>query len=68
MRPDLEERYVVIKLKDLSSEQKANLKLFLNLEMILTTDCVVVEQDWPIYNMVCDMVLGLINIEGDSKP
>ena len=53
----LEERYVVVKLKGLDEDQVANLWCALWDNNIQTVDCVVVEQDWEIYQEVVDMVL-----------
>lgn len=61
MSPRLEERYVVLKLKDLSQYQQQGLREFLenySLEK-KTIDCVVVEHDWPIYPDVVNQVLSL---------
>lgn len=54
----LEERYVVVKLSKLTEHQRARLKEVLFAYKINTTDCVVVEHDWPMYTDVVDMVLG----------
>ena len=53
----LEERYVVVKLKDLDEDQVANLWCTIWDNNIKPTDCVVVEADWPIYKEVVDMVI-----------
>lgn len=50
-----EERYIVFKLSHLNIEQLE----FLNRvkrELPETTDCVVVESDWPEYNIVWKMI------------
>jgi len=44
-----EERYVVIKLKTLSEEDKSDLRNLLATNDIETIECVVVEHDWPNY-------------------
>lgn len=49
-----EERYIVVKLKDLDDEQIDELRG--NLVGIRTRECVVVEPDWPIYEIVWHLV------------
>jgi hypothetical protein len=44
-----EERYIVVKLKDLDYQQTKDLQQFLVINEIDTVDCVVVESDWPEY-------------------
>lgn len=56
-----EERYSVIKLKRLSSQQHQALREFLDQNMIPTEECVVVESDWPNYEHVWDTVEQVSN-------
>lgn len=56
--PKLEERYIVVKLKDLIPSQAQELRDYLTREAVPTRDCVVVEADWPQYEQVVDMVVG----------
>lgn len=51
-----EDRYVVIKLKDLASWQREGLEHFLNGAAIKTRECAVVESDWPEYEPVWAMI------------
>ena len=53
----LEERYIVVKLKDLDENQTANLWCTIWDNNIRPVDCVVVESDWEIYPEVVSMVL-----------
>lgn len=57
----LEERYIVIKLRDLSPRQRVDLVSVLNYDKIKTRDAVVVEADWPIYDAVVNMVFEVEN-------
>jgi hypothetical protein len=51
-----EERYIVIKRKHLSKEQEATLRRALAVNHIETVECVVVEADWPEYDLVWQMI------------
>lgn len=53
----LEDRYIVIKRSDLNSEQTNRLRGLMTGYNIRTRGCVVVEEDWPIFPTVVDMVL-----------
>lgn len=54
-----EERYIVVKLKDMPSEgDEQTLRRFLKSMTIPTRDCVVVESDWPEYEAVWRMIEG----------
>lgn len=57
MDPRLEERYIVVKIKDISDVQAYNLRLFMRDWGIPTRDCVVVEQDWPEYKPTVDAII-----------
>lgn len=57
MDPRLEERYLVVKLKNIDSLQEVSLRHHLTVHGIAPVDCVVIEQDWDIYPKVVDMVL-----------
>ncbi|MDW0360873.1 hypothetical protein Q8G38_16285 [Halomonas venusta] len=52
-------RYFVIKDKDLTPEQRFALNQTLNNQGIPTRECVVIENDWPIYEAAWDMVQRL---------
>lgn len=54
----LEERYIVVKLKDMNGDQEGRLLSCLDNNDIKTVDCVVVESDWEIYKDVVSMVLN----------
>lgn len=54
----LENRYLVIKLKDLDSFAKVAILRCLSNYDIATRDAVVVESDWPIYKEVVEAVTG----------
>jgi len=58
-----EDRYVVIKLKDLDKKTTASLDFFLSWKGIRTRDCVVVESDWPEYEKVWKMIEDRVNGE-----
>lgn len=53
-----EERYIVLKTKNMSEEQRENLYGILEHEGYskFLTECVVVESDWSIYEDVWDMI------------
>lgn len=51
-----EERYIVVKKKDLTSQQDRFLGQFLQSHQIPTRECVVVESDWSIYETVWAMI------------
>lgn len=57
MSPKLEERYITIKLSDLTQYTYTGLWNYLTDNGIPTRDCVVVEHDWPIYDEVVEKVL-----------
>lgn len=57
----LEERYVVLKLKQLTSEQSRELRLWLRENELDTIDCVVVEADWPEYTPTVDAIMARIS-------
>lgn len=50
------DRYFVIKRKDLSNEQLCELRLFIDRYDLPTRECVVVEEDWPEYETVWQMI------------
>lgn len=54
----LEERYVVLKLKQLTGEQSMELMLWLGENELDTVDCVVVEADWPEYTPTVDAIMA----------
>lgn len=58
MSPKLTERYVVIKLSDLTHYTMNGLRNYLTDNAIPTRDAVVVEHDWPIYEEVVEKVLN----------
>lgn len=51
-----EERYVVIKIKDMDSYQCAALDIQMQRMAIKTRKCVVVESDWPEYELVWKVI------------
>lgn len=55
---ELEERYVVLKISLMSDEERALIKAFLNLTQLPTIECIVVEDDWPEYEMVWKSLEG----------
>lgn len=63
----LEERYAVIKLKHLSEQQRESLKWFLEDSEITLTDCVVIEQGKPNYDLAVSLCTGVRHME-DHQP
>lgn len=55
-----EERYIVVKIKDLQEGQADGLRALLAMNDVPTRECVVVEADWPIYEDVWAMVQRLV--------
>ena len=51
-----EERYIVVKIKDLTPHQRVALQSHLEVHGTPTRECVVVEPDWPIYEIVWHLV------------
>ena len=51
-----EDRYIVVKLKHLAGLQRAPLRNFLRENHVPQIECVVVEHDWPEYNLVRAMI------------
>lgn len=51
-----EERYIVVKRKQLDEETEAELRRFLQIQSIPTVECVIVESDWPEYETVWKMI------------
>ena len=51
-----EERYIVIKRKNLYHKDETALRNFLAMRDIGTVECVVVEADWPEYEAVWGMI------------
>lgn len=51
-----EERYIVVKLKHLDDEHIGELRSHLENWQIPTQECVVVESDWPNYEMVWESI------------
>lgn len=64
----LEERYVVLKLNRMTMRQKAFLKKFLSDTGIehCKVDGVVIEEDWPEYRPVIDMIFGRLSREASD--
>jgi len=54
-----EERYIVIKMKDLSEHQLQRLRNQMDEANVPTRACVVVEKHWPIYDAVWKLIEGL---------
>lgn len=59
----LEERYAVVKLKHLNDQQREQLKWFLEDNDIKLTDCVVIEQGKPNYDLAVSLVTGQRHLE-----
>jgi hypothetical protein len=51
-----EDRYAVIKWKDLSEDQMVQLTYTMQIMDIPTRECVVVEADSPVYQVVWDLI------------
>lgn len=52
-----EERFIVVKLKDLTSEEEDSLKDFIWEKGIPTSECVVIKSDWePEYEMAWNLI------------
>jgi len=51
-----EERYIVVKRKNIHPDTQNELREFLRLKQIAPIECVVVEHDWPIYEKVWGMI------------
>lgn len=56
--PRLEERYIVVKLKDITEEQESRLRRHLKIDDIPTRCCIVVEPDWKCYEQTVQAVLA----------
>lgn len=59
----LEERYIVIKIKNLDYERLVKLGEFLQDNGIGTVDCVVIEEDWPEYKPTVDALMTRVTKE-----
>lgn len=59
----LEERYIVIKLKDLDDDVEEVLRQLIKENDIRTIDCVVVEEDWPEYKPTVDAIMTRVTKE-----
>lgn len=59
----LEERYIVIKLKDLDELELYDLRNYISDNNIPTRDCVVVEEDWPEYKPTVDAIMTRVTRE-----
>lgn len=62
-----EEMYIVVKLKNLDEDQEANLLCTLWDNNIRTTECVVVESDWPEYEQVWKMIEDRVTKEKQNE-
>lgn len=51
-----EERYIVLKLSDLTEDEYSHIDEYIEKCMIERRECVVVESDWPIYEEVWNMI------------
>lgn len=51
-----EERYIVVKLSDLTDEEYEDIEGYLERNIIERRECIVVEADWPIYEEVWNMI------------
>lgn len=63
----LEGRYVVIKTRYLTREQRLAIEGLIREQGLVTEDCVVIESDWPEYTPVCDMLFGRIDREASNR-
>lgn len=63
-----EERYIVIKRKDLSEGHQAFIRGYLDQIRVNTVECVVVESDWHIYEEVWDLVKQESQIKKFTNP
>ena len=63
-----EERFIVIKRKHLTEDQELGLRRFINHQRIQTSECVVVEKDWPEYETVWRMIEARMTGQSHSLP
>jgi hypothetical protein len=63
----LEDRYVVIKTRYLTREQRLAIEGLIREQNLPVEDCVVIESDWPEYTPVCDMLFGRIDREASAN-
>lgn len=63
----LEGRYLVIKISDLDPTEKKLLEAFMEEWKTPTRNSVVIEEDWPEYTPVCDMLFGRIDREASAN-
>lgn len=56
-----EERYVVIKLRDLNKDKKRALHKHMQINKISSVECVVVESDWPNYEKTWQDIEDVVN-------
>lgn len=56
-----EERYIVVKRKDMTAHQEAMLRNFLSGAQIPTRESVVVEPKWPFYEHVWSLIEDHVN-------
>lgn len=61
MDPRLEERYIVVKIKDLPQSVYMNIESYLANMKIRKIDCVVIEEDWPEYDPTVNLLWERIN-------
>lgn len=59
----LEERYIVIKLKNLTGISEEDFRDLLKVYDIQTVDCVVIEEDWPEYKPTVDALMTRVTKE-----
>lgn len=51
-----EERYIVLKRRDMTKDEEAGLREYILQQGLITRECVVVEPDWAIYDIVWHLV------------
>lgn len=55
-----EERYIVLKISDLTEDEYNHIEDYIENHSIKCRDCVLVESDWPIYEQVWDMIEQMV--------
>lgn len=62
-----EERYIVIKLKHLNEDQEDRIRCCMDNNNVYSTECVVVESDWPEYEQVWKMIEDRVTKEKQNE-
>lgn len=66
LKPELEERYLVVKISDLTPSERLFIEDYLWDREIATVAGIVIEDDWPEYQPTKDLLLGRIAREEAS--